>query len=83
MTYEDLIKDLCDVIKESENHAVSIYENLERIDSIISELDIPLHKVKKIQELISNSFGFLQHQDLHRQKIERVVNRLKGGWQDI
>jgi len=76
MTYEDLIKDLCDVIKESENNAVSIYENLENIENIISEFDIPLHKMKKIQELISNSFGLLQHQDLHRQKIERVVNHV-------
>lgn len=76
MTYEDLIKDLCDVIKESENNAVSIYENLENVDSIISELDLPLHKAKKIEELISNSFGLLQHQDLHRQKIERVVNHV-------
>ncbi|RXK12063.1 hypothetical protein CP965_09790 [Halarcobacter mediterraneus] len=74
MTYEDLIKELCDVIKESEHNAISIYENLESMDSIISDLNIPLHQSKKIQGLISSSFGLLQHQDLHRQKIERVVN---------
>lgn len=74
MTYEELIKELCDVIKESEQNAVSIYENLENIDTTLSSLDIPTHKLSKIQELISNSFGLLQHQDMHRQKIERVVN---------
>lgn len=74
MTYEKLIKDLCEVIKESEHDSISIYDNLENIDNIISTLNIPLHQTRKIKELISDSFGFLQHQDLHRQRIERVVN---------
>ena len=76
MTYEDLIKELCDVIKESEKNAISIYESLENIDNIVNDLDIPLHQSKKLQEQISSSFGLLQHQDLHRQKIERVVNHV-------
>jgi len=76
MTYEELIKELCDVIKESESNSISIYENLECIDSTLDNLSIPSHEQKKIQELISNSFGLLQHQDLHRQKIERVVNHV-------
>ncbi len=74
MTYEKLIKELCDVIKESEINSISIYENLENIDSQLDKFDIPTHELKKLHELISNSFGLLQHQDLHRQKIERVVN---------
>lgn len=74
MTYEELIKELCDVIKESEINSISIYENLETIGNSINGFDIPMHESKKINELISESFGLLQHQDLHRQKIERVVN---------
>lgn len=74
MTYEELIKELCDVIKESEMNAISIYENLEKIDSEIDNYEIPTHNLNKLHELISNSFGLLQHQDFHRQKIERVVN---------
>lgn len=76
MTYEKLIQELCDVIKESEHHSISIYENLENIDNIIDSLNLPIHQERKIQELISDSFGFLQHQDLHRQRIERVVNHV-------
>ncbi len=76
MTYEDLIKELCDVIKESETNSISIYENLENIDSLLDEMNIPAHGLKRIHDLISNSFGLLQHQDLHRQKIERVVNHV-------
>lgn len=74
MTYEELIKELCDVIKESEINSISIYEDLENINEIISNNDLPSNETKKINDLISNSFGLLQHQDLHRQKIERVVN---------
>ena len=74
MKYEELIAQLCEVIKESENNAQVIYDNAEMIDNIVNELEIPLHKKEKIGELISNIYGLLQSQDLHRQKIERVVN---------
>ncbi len=49
-------------------------DNLEKIDTTLESLDIPSHKLTKVQEFISASFGLLQHQDIHRQKIERVVN---------
>ena len=74
MKYEDLITQLCEVIKESENNAEMIYDNTEMINTIISELDVPFHKKTKITNLVSDIFGLLQNQDLHRQKIERVVN---------
>lgn len=74
MKYEELIAQLCEVIKESENNAQIIYDNTEMIDSIVNESEIPLHKKEKIGDLISNIYGLLQSQDLHRQKIERVVN---------
>ena len=65
---------MCEVIKESENNAQIIYDNAEMIDNIVNELEIPLHKKEKIGDLVSTIFGLLQNQDLHRQKIERVVN---------
>ncbi|WP_368030778.1 hypothetical protein [Arcobacter sp. s6] len=74
MKYEELISQLCEVIKESENNAQLIYDSAEIIDSINTSLDIPLHKKEKIQNSLSDIYGLLQHQDLHRQKIERVVN---------
>ena len=74
MTYDKLIKELCDVIKESELNSIEIYNNLELIDSKINNLNIPSHELEKISNLVSSSFGMLQHQDLHRQKIEKVVN---------
>lgn len=74
MRYEELIAQLCEVIKESENNAQIIYDNTEMIDNIVNELEIPLHKKEKIGDLVSTIYGLLQNQDLHRQKIERVVN---------
>ena len=74
MTYEELIAQLCEVIKESEINAQVIYDNTESIEKIIDELELPSHKKDKIINKLSDILGLLQHQDLHRQKIERVVN---------
>ncbi len=74
MEYEDTILQLCEVIKESENNAQEIFNNTEDIDNLLNELSLPLHQKNKLSNLISNIYGLLQNQDLHRQKIERVVN---------
>lgn len=74
MTYDELIKELCDVIKESESNSIAIYDNLESINSIIINSSIHSHEIEKVSKLVSTSFGMLQHQDLHRQKIEKIVN---------
>lgn len=74
MKYEELITQLCEVIKESEVNAVEIYDKLESILSILDNIKLPMHESDKIKKLVSDSFGLIQHQDLHRQKIERVVN---------
>ena len=74
MSYEELIAQLCEVIKESEINAQLIYDNTESIEDMINNLELPLHKKDKVVNKISDIFGLLQRQDLHRQKIERVVN---------
>ena len=74
MTYEELIAQLCEVIKESEVNAQVIYDNTESIEKMIDDLELPSHKKDKIINKLSDILGLLQHQDLHRQKIERVVN---------
>lgn len=74
MSYEELIAQLCEVIKESEMNAQLIYDNIESIEEMISNSELPLHKKDKAINKISDIFGLLQHHDLHRQKIERVVN---------
>ncbi|MGM0518393.1 MAG: hypothetical protein ACQERD_01980 [Campylobacterota bacterium] len=74
MKYEELIHELCDVIKQSENNAAKIYENLENIDNVTSSLKLMEYEKEKIQHQVSDAMGKLQHQDLYRQRIEKVVN---------
>ena len=74
MRYEELITELCEVIKETENDAEGIFDNTDEISKIIDNIKIPIHKKEKLKDLLSNIYGLLQRQDLHRQKIERVVN---------
>ena len=74
MRYEELITELCEVIKETENDAEGIFDNTDEISNIIDNIKIPPHKREKLKDLLSNIYGLLQRQDLHRQKIERVVN---------
>lgn len=74
MKYEELISDLCEVIKESENNASEIYNYLEEIENLVDSYDVIEHEKSKVKTRINNALGLLQHQDLHRQKIERVVN---------
>ncbi len=51
MKYEELIAQLCEVIKESENNAKLIYDNTEIINTIISDLEIPYIKKTKLEML--------------------------------
>ena len=74
MRYEELITELCEVIKETEIDSERIFHNTDEISKIIDNIKIPLHKREKLKDLLSNIYGLLQRQDLHRQKIERVVN---------
>lgn len=74
MKYEELIHELCDVIKQSENNATKIYENLQNIDDVTSSLDLLEYQKERIQHQVSEAMGKLQHQDLYRQRIEKVVN---------
>ena len=48
MSYEELIAQLCEVIKESENNAQLIYDNLESIEKVVDDsCEFPLHKKEK------------------------------------
>ncbi len=75
MTYDELLFELKDVIKETEQNASIIHDNLELISSKINEnISLLGHEKDFINESISQCLGVLQHQDIHRQKIERVIS---------
>lgn len=73
MTHEKLITQLCEVIKESEVNATDIYSKMEQILELC--LTITEENTKsKINNILFDAMNLIQLQDLHRQKIERVVN---------
>ncbi|MGA1941002.1 hypothetical protein [Arcobacter sp. YIC-310] len=74
MKYEELIHELCDVIKQTENNATLIYENLQNISDLTDNLSVIEHDKNRINSQVSDAMGHLQHQDLYRQRIEKVVN---------
>lgn len=74
MTKEKLVTQLCEVIKESEVNAVDIFGKLENIMGLIDTPSIDESVKNSINSIIMDAMGLIQSQDLHRQKIERVVN---------
>ena len=56
MTYEELIAQLCEVIKESEVNAQLVYDNIESIEELINNLELPLHKKDKDVEETKHSY---------------------------
>lgn len=74
MKHEKLITELCEVIKESEVNTVEIYNILENLLDNMQNWSLDTSVEEKISNRISDVFGLMQHQDMHRQKIERVVN---------
>jgi hypothetical protein len=74
MTQEKLITQLCEVIKESEINAVSIHEKLESIMDLTATSSANDEMKNSVSSIITDAMSLLQTQDLHRQKIERVVN---------
>ena len=50
MRYEELITELCEVIKETENDAEGIFDNTDEISKIIDNIKIPIHKREKLKD---------------------------------
>ena len=50
MRYEELITELCEVIKETEKDAEGIFDNTDEISNIIDNIKIPIHKREKLKD---------------------------------
>ena len=74
MTKEKLITQLCEVIKESELNAANIVGKLDTVVQLIEKEQLADDAKSGITTIILDAMNLLQCQDLHRQKIERVVN---------
>lgn len=74
MKDEKLITELCEVIKESEVNTVEISNILENLLENMKDWSLDTSVEEKISNHISDVFGLMQYQDMHRQRIERVIN---------
>lgn len=83
---EHLVTQLGEVTTESEKKATEIFDQL---DKVLEKLDIADANIDSnnsdsvksvmndIRNIIFETMSIMQYQDIHRQKIERVVNKMR------
>ena len=75
----DIIEQLCEVIEESEKMSIQVMDHLDVVLNKLNCLADSKELDKDIDGIKNNIFMTLesmQAQDIHRQKIERVVNHI-------
>lgn len=74
-----IIEQLCEVIEESEKMSIEVMDHLdivlEKLNSLAESKDIT-SDIEGIRHNIFMTLESMQSQDLHRQKIERVINHM-------
>lgn len=75
----DVVSQLCEVITESEQMANEVMDHLDiilgKLDSLLDSKDLQ-SDIDSIRNNVHITLESMQSQDIHRQKIERVVNNL-------
>jgi len=75
----DVVSQLCEVIHESEQMANEVMDHLdiilEKLDNLVESKDLQ-SDIDSIRNNVHVTLESMQAQDMHRQKIERVVNNL-------
>jgi len=81
----EMVGQLNSVTTDSEVKATQITQKLEQILNEVDAIKICLEKneldkvnfiLDDIKNIVFDSINFMQYQDIHRQKIERVINKL-------
>lgn len=80
--HNDMAEQLGSVTKESEVKATEIFDKLESILDITGRLKEAPHNVEEdlllIENIVMDIMSTMQYQDIHRQKIERVINNMRS-----
>ncbi len=75
----DVVSQLCEVISESEQMTNEVMDHLdvilEKLDNLVQSKNLEAD-VDSIRNNVHITLESMQAQDIHRQKIERVVNSL-------
>lgn len=80
--HHDMAEQLGSVTKESEVKATEIFDRLESILDITSTLKNSSSSIDEgllnIENIVMDIMSTMQYQDIHRQKIERVINNMRS-----
>ena len=82
--YDDniLVSQLGEVTTESEVKATEIFDKLDLVLAKLDELEKSPEKLGEIanetRNIVFETMSIMQYQDIHRQKIERVINTMRS-----
>lgn len=80
--HNDMAEQLGSVTKESEVKATEIFDKLESILEITSNIKESSEdkegQIVAIENIVMDIMSTMQYQDIHRQKIERVINNMRS-----
>lgn len=81
--HSDMAEQLGSVTKESELKATEIFDKLEDILKVLEEMKEPENRdlpadIISIESIVLDIMSSMQYQDIHRQKIERVINNMRS-----
>jgi hypothetical protein len=78
----DLVAELGSVTSDSEAKASEVFDNLDKILTLLDKADEDPENYKELNSQIRNvifeTMSVMQYQDIHRQKIERVINTMRS-----
>ena len=71
-------KTICEKLHQKFPHIKLFKEELENIDEMISKIEKSIEINEATSEKIFMAMDIMQYQDIHRQKIERVINIMRA-----
>lgn len=78
----DLVAELGSVTSDSEKKASEVFDHLDQILTLLDKADENPEAYKEVNTEIRNvvfeTMSIMQYQDIHRQKIERVINTMRS-----
>lgn len=78
----DLVAELGSVTSDSEKKATEVFDRLDNVLTLLDKSDEDIANAKdinnEIRNIIFETMSIMQYQDIHRQKIERVINTMRS-----
>lgn len=78
----DLVAELGSVTSDSEKKASEVFDHLDQVLVLLDKSDKNADNYKdinnEIRNIIFETMSIMQYQDIHRQKIERVINTMRS-----